>query len=173
MRAMVCTFDAHTHTHTLTHTHPPSPHSSVFQTGGAFCQNFFNLEGSVASNFRFYGTASELTTATSVSLTNACVQEPCCSQIWCWSSNQLGCRHLRYAVSFKQDNPAAALAAGIIAAIVIGVVVFVFIAGVMAWRARNKYYSPQQTTTYTSQVVMNPASPGVQAWGQTNEPSRV
>ncbi len=132
----------------------------------------------MASDFRFFGTAAELTTATSVSLANACAGgEPCCSQIWCWSSNTLGCRDVRYAVSFKQqDNPAAALAAGIIAAIVIGVVVCACVAGALAWRARAKYYVPQQTTTYTSsQVIMNPASPGIQAWPQQgqNEPSRV
>jgi hypothetical protein len=68
---------------------------------------------------------------------------------------------MRYSLTFDRVEVSAALAAGIIAAIVIGSLVCICAGVFLAWRARTKYFSPQQTVT-----IINPGS-GVSAWGQS------
>ncbi len=137
----------------------------MFQTGGGFCQRFYNIEGAV-TNFRFYGTAAEQTTATSVALNNQCQDEPCCSMIWCFSTNTGGCTSVRYSVAFiPNENPAAALAAGIIAAIVLAAIVAIGCCAYAVYLRRKTMGSG--TPPPTTVMVVNPGpGNGASAWGE-------
>ena len=83
---------------------------------------------------------------------------------------------MRYSLTFDRvESDPAALAAGIIAAIVVGVLVCIAVGLFFVWRARSKNDLPQQTTTYIipnqfqqaqQQQQMGPSGK-VQAWGAT------
>jgi hypothetical protein len=66
-----------------------------------------------------------------------CASTRCCSIILCTSANDFGCYGLSVSLAINQGGPAS-LAAGIIVAIVIGVLVVLCVAGFFA---RRKYYS--------------------------------
>ena len=71
---------------------------------------------------------------------------------------------MRYSLTFDKVPVNAALAAGIIASIAVSTIVCLSAVAFLIWRARIKYASqPAHATT----VIMNPAVPALNAWGQT------
>lgn len=81
----------------------------------------------------------------------------------CHSTNIGFCFNMRYSVRFDRlDASSGGIAAGVIAGIVIAVVLCAGVGGYLAWRARTKYYQPQQTTVITN--------PSINAWGQAPAP---
>jgi hypothetical protein len=155
-------------------TPPPSPTplcSSVFQTTGRYCTDFFNLDSpDPAAPFMFSGTAAQVTSAVAVTLNNRCTSSAaCCTRVWCHSSNVNNCFDVRYSTSFSSPpgSTAEPLSPGALAGAIIGGLLLLCCMTACIAFVRHmcgiREDTPQTTTYHTT---INPSTAAsVQAWG--------
>jgi hypothetical protein len=141
-----------------------NPHGSaiqVYSTDGADCAAF-----SRGDSFNYYtdtaASRAATTRSTSFTLSNGpCQRSPCCTGVVCDESDQYGgCLGVRVTSTFKGKDPAAALAAWIVAVIILSVVLIAAGAVREGWRRRRAAAAEKAgivaSATTTTVIMTNP-----------------